>query len=189
VTWDPFHDFSHPSPDIDFGEDFKFLELLLISLTTDDGMILSPVISDTALEHRPIQITISHYPDQCPLVEGTGNNHGSCWGVELLSEIQFLDLVDTEHYITDTEILEGIQRVAQSISDGRISIMFDHGSDEDDRLVFNESEVMRELSIEYRGIPLQNFAPGHTLRVRLKKKERVGEREQPDFMKGTDVPQ
>ncbi len=189
VTWDPFHDFSHPSPDIDFGENFKFLEPLLISLTKSEGMGLSPDISYTTFEHRAIQITIRHYPTQCPIVTKTGRDHASCWGVDQLPEEQFLDLVDTEHHLTDNEVLQGVQRLAQSIGDRQISIVFDHGSDEDDRLVFNESEVMRELSREYRGIPMQNFAPGHTARIKLMKKRREGDVKTPDFIRGTDVPQ
>ena len=189
TTWDPFHDFSHPSSDIDFGEDFKFLEPLLISLTTGEGMELSPVISDTAFEHRALQVIIQHYPTQCPLVTKTGRDHDSCWGVDPHSEEQFLDLIDTEHYLTDREVLEGVQRLAQSIGNRRIDIVFDYGSDEDDRLVFNESEIMREISREYREIPLQNFAPGHTVSIKIMKKRREGELESPTFIKGTDVPQ
>lgn len=189
VTWDPFHDFSHPSPDIDFGENFKFLEPLLISLTKSEGMVLSPVISDTTFEHREIRITIRHYPTQCPLITKTGRDHASCWGVDQLPEEQFLDLVDTEHHLTDNEVLHGVQRLTQSIGDRRISIVFDHGSDEDDRLVFNESEVMRELSREYRGIPLQNLAPGHTAIIKLMKKRREGDVKSPVFIKGTDIPE
>ena len=189
VTWDPFHDFSHPSPDIDFGEDFKFLEPLLISLTTDDGMVLSPVISDTTFEHRVLELTIQHYPTQCPLVAKTGRDHASCWGIELLSETQYLNMIDIEHYLTDREVLEGVEKLSQSIGDRRISIVFNHGSDKDDRLVFNESEVMRELSREYREIPMQNFAPGHTVRIKLMKRRREGDVKTPDFIPGTDVPQ
>jgi len=189
VTWDPFHDFSHPSPDIDFGEDFKFLEPLLISLTKSEGMVLSPVILDMALEHRTIQITINHYPNQCPLVEGIGKDHASCWGIDLLSEPQYLNMIDTEHYLIDGEVLESVEKLAKSIDAKRIAIVFDHGPDKDDRLVFNESEVMRELSREYRGIPMLNFAPGHTVRIKLKKKQRDGDVELPDFIRGTDVPQ
>ena len=189
VTWDPFHDFSHPSPDIDFGEDFKILEPLLISLTESEGMVLSPVILDTTLEHRAIQITINHYPNQCPLVEGTGKDHASCWGIGLLSETQYLNLIDIEHYLTDREVLESVKKIAKSIGDKRIAIVFDHGPDKDDRLVFNESEVMRELSRKYRGIPMQNFAPGHTLRIKLRKKKQEGEEKSPTFIRGTDVPQ
>ncbi|TFG29542.1 hypothetical protein EU527_15705 [Candidatus Thorarchaeota archaeon] len=120
---------------------------------------------------------------------GTGRDHRFCWGVEILSEKQFLDLVDTEHYIMDIEVLEGVYKVAHSVGHRRITIVFDHGSDKDDRLVFNESEAMRELSREYRGIPMQNFAPGHTVRIKLKKKEQVGEKERPEFVKGIDVPE
>jgi len=189
VTWDPFHDFSHPSSDIDFGEDFKFLEPLLISLTKSEGMVLSPVILDTTLEHRTIQITINHYPNQCPLVEGTSKDHASCWGIELLSETQYLNMIDIEHYLTDREALESVEKLAKSIGDKRIAIVFDCGSDKDDRLVFNESEVMRDISRIYRGIPMQNFAPGHTVRIKLKKKQRDGDVELPDFILGTDVPQ
>jgi hypothetical protein len=68
-------------------------------------------------------------------------------------------------------------------------IVFDHGPDKDDRLVFNESEVMRELSREYRGIPLQNFAPGHTSRIKLRKKQQSGEKRDPIITKRTDVPE
>ena len=189
VTWDPFHDFSHPSPDIDFGVDFKFLEPLLISLIAKEGMVLSPVISDTAFEHRVLQLTIQHYPTQCPIVAKTGRAHASCWGVNPLPEEQLLNLVDTEHYLKDIEVLEGVQKLAQSMDNRRITIMFDHGSDEDDRLIFNESEVMRELSREYRGIPMQNFAPGHTARIKLMKKQRDSDVKSPTFIKGTDVPQ
>ena len=189
VTWDPFHDFSHPSPDIDFGEGFKFLEPLLISLTTDDGMVLSPVISDSSFEHRAIQFTIQHYPNQCPLVAKTGRDHASCWGVDSLPEEQFLDIVDTEHYLTDIEVLEGVQRLTQSIGNRRIDIVFDYESDKDDRLVFNESEIMREISREYREIPMQNFAPGHTVRIKSMKKRREGDVKSPEFIPGTDVPQ
>ena len=66
-------------------------------------------------------------------------------------------------------------------------IIFDHGPDKDDRLVFNESEVMRELSREYRGIPLRNLSPGHTVRIKLMKKRRDGKGTLPDFIPGTDV--
>ncbi|TET11614.1 MAG: hypothetical protein E3J86_02550 [Candidatus Thorarchaeota archaeon] len=189
VSWDPFHDFSYPSPDINFGKDFKFLEPLLISLTKSEGMVLSPVILDTTLDHRAIQITISHYPTQCPLVEGMDNNHASCWGVELLSETQYLNMINTEHYLTDREVLEGVEKLAQSIGSRHVDIVFDHGPDKDDRLVFNESEVMREISREYRGIPMQNFAPGHTVRIKLMKKRHEGKLRGPDFIPGTDVPQ
>ncbi len=189
VTWNPFHDYSYSSPDIDFGEDFKFLEPLLISLTKSEGMVLSPVILDTALEHRTIQITINHYPNQCPLVEGTGKDHASCWRIELLSETQYLNMIDIEHYLTDRDVLESVEKLAKSIGSKRIAIMFDYGSDNDNRLVFNESEVMREISREYRGISMQNFAPGHTVRIKLRKKQRDGDVELPDFIRGTDVPQ
>lgn len=189
VTWDPFHDFSHPSPDIDFGEDFKFLEPLLISLTTREGMLLSPDVLETAFEHRALQITIRHYPTQCPLVAGSRLDHDSCWGMDPPTEKQFQDLVDSEHFLTDEEVLEAVRRVAQSAGNRRIRIVFDHGSDEDDRLVFNESEVMRELSREYRGIPLQNFAPGHTSRIKLRKRQKTGDKKGPVFIKGTDVPE
>ncbi len=174
VAWEPFHDFSRPSPDIDFGEDLKSLEGQLISLTESEGMVLSPSIVDTAHKHRKLQITIRHYPDQCPLVRDARLDHDSCWGFDPLSEDQFLDFVDTEHYLTDQEILECVKRLVQSIGNRRLVIVFDHGPDKDDRLVFNESEVMRELSREYRGIPLQTFAPGHTSRIKLRKKTASG---------------
>jgi len=185
VTWDPFHDFSHPSPDIDFGEDYKSLESQLISLTDGEKMILSPALSD----YKVLQITISHYPNQCPIVEGTGKDHASCWGVELLSETQHLDMIDTKHHLTDSEVLEGLKKLAQLIGVRRIAIVFDHGSDNDDRLVFNESEIMREISREYRGIPMQNFTPGHTARIKLRKKQRDGDVGLSDFIRGTDVPE
>ena len=185
VTWDPFYDFSHPSPDIDFGEDYKSLESQLIALADSEKMILSPALSD----YKLLQITISHYPNQCPIMEGTGKDHTSCWGVELLSETQHLDMIDTEHHLTDREVLEGLKKLAQSIGVRRIAIVFDHGSDIDERLVFNESEVMREISREYRGIPMQRFTPGHTARIKLRKKQRDGNVGLSDFIRGTDVPE
>jgi len=167
VTWNPFHDFTHPSPDIDFGEDYKSLESQLISVTDSEGMVLSSALSD----YKVLQIIISHYPTQCPLVDGSGRNHASCWGVDLPSgtEQQYLNMIDTEHHLSDREVLEYVERLAQSIGKDLISIVFDHGADNDDRLVFNESEVIREISREYRGIPLMNLAPGHTVRIKLRK--------------------
>ncbi len=168
VTWDPFHDFSHPSPDIDFGEDYKSLSSQLISVTDSEGMIFPPALS----AYEVLQITISHDSTHCPLVEGSGRNHASCWGVEIPSGTaqNYLDMIDTEHYLTDREVSKCFEKLTQSIGKGLMSIMFDHGADSDDRLVFNESEVMREISREYRGIPMANFAPGHTVRIKLRKK-------------------
>ena len=189
VTWEPFHDFSRPSPDIDFGEDLKSLEKQLISITENEGLLLSPSIVDTVHEHRKLQITIRHYLSQCPLVKDARLDHNSCWGFEDLPEDQLHNLVDTEHYLTDQEVLECVRRLVQSIGNRQLVIVFDHGPDKDDRLVFNESEVMRELSREYRGIPLQTFAPGHTSRIKIRKKQQSGDKKGPVFIKGTDVPE
>jgi hypothetical protein len=189
VTWNPFHDFSYPSPDIDFGKDFEFLEPALISMTTEEGMTLSAAILDTAFERRALQVTIRHYPSQCPLTLSSGSNHASCWGVDPFLEEEFSNLIDTDHYLSDTEVLEGLERVAQTIGSRTLAITFDYGSDEDDRLVFNESHAMRELSRKYREIPLQTFSPGHTVRIKLRKKRQGGKRKPQTFTRGTDVPQ
>ncbi len=187
VTWEVFHDFSKPSPDIDFGEYFRSLSRQLIS--QPDGEEL--VVAETTSDYRTIQVTIRHHSIQCPLVEGSGRNHASCWGVELPSglEQQHIDMMDTEHYLTDREVLECVERLAHSIGTGLISIMFDHGANEDDRLVFNESDVMREISREYRGIPMVNFAPGHTIRIKLRKKLLEVGRSGPAFIEENDDPE
>ncbi|MHA1137577.1 MAG: hypothetical protein ACTSSE_13920 [Candidatus Thorarchaeota archaeon] len=187
VTWDPFHDFTHPSPDIDFGEDYRSLESQLISVTDSEGMVLSPALS----EYKVLQMIISHYPTQCPLVDDPRLDHASCWGVDFPSgtEQQYLNMIDTKYYLTDRKVLESVEKLAQSISKGLISIVFDYGADDDDRLVFNESEVMREISREYRGIPLMKLSPGHTMIIKLKKKRLKGEGSDLFFTRGTDVPE
>jgi hypothetical protein len=169
VTWSPVHDFSRLSPDIDFGQDFKFLEQIIQSISNSEGMIFSQTLADTVIDYVPIQITIYHDFTKCPLSTNSHEDHASCWKLSVDSKpfhISDIEQEELEHHLTDKKVQEILDKLTQVTKTGELEIIFDHGSDKYDRLVFGESEIMRQISKAYRGMSIQQFSPGHTIRIK-----------------------
>ena len=95
--------------------------------------------------------------------------HGACWTIHALSEKGDYGLLFREIDgvpMSDKEVYGHVETLVLKLDKRRLKIDFNHGHDENDRLVFNESEFMRELSVRYRSIPLQRLYPGHTAKIK-----------------------
>jgi hypothetical protein len=177
VTWNPFHDFSQVCPDIDYGE-LRYLEPFVILNRSDDQTgILPPFISDALAEHRPVSVVILHDAAVCPLTDFSEWEHGNCWGIRTTDEESGLE-DKSEDALSDRRVYDFVKKLAQTVGEKRVQIEFDHGQDENDRLVFHESELMRKLSKEFRHIPLHPLAPGHTAKIKLMLRQRSRARKQ-----------
>lgn len=177
VTWNPFHDFSHVRPDIDYGE-LRYLESFVqLNRSDDQTGILPPFMSDALAEHRPVSVVILHDAAVCPLTDFSEWEHADCWKVRILDEGLGLD-DKSEDALSDRRVYDYVKKLAQTMGDKRVQIEFDHGQDENDRLVFHESEIMRKLSKEFRHIPLHPLAPGHTAKIKLMLRQRSRARKQ-----------
>jgi hypothetical protein len=128
-------------------------------------------MSEAMAEHRPVNIVILHDAAVCPLTDFSEWEHGNCWGIRTTDEE--LGLEDkSEDALSDRRVYDFVKRLAQTVGEKRVQIEFDHGQDENDRLVFHESEIMRKLSKEFRHIPLHPLAPGHTAKIKLMLRQR-----------------
>ena len=177
VTWNPFHDFSQVRPDIDYGK-LRYLEPFVILNRSDDQTgTLPPFMSDVLAEHRPVSVVILHDAVVCPLTDFSKWEHANCWSVQTSNEGFGLD-DKSEDALSDREVYDFVKKLAQTVGEKRVQIEFDHGQDENDRLVFHESEIMRNLSKEFRHIPLHPLAPGHTAKIKLMLRQRSRARKQ-----------
>ncbi len=177
VTWNPFHDFSQVRPDIDY-EELRYLEPFVILNRSDDQTgILPPFMSDALAEHRPVSVIILHDAAVCPLTDFSEWEHADCWKVRTSDEGFGLE-DKSEDALSDREVYDFVKKLAQTVGEKRVQIDFEHGQDENDRLVFHESEIMRKLSKEFRHIPLHPLAPGHTAKIKLMLRQRSRARKQ-----------
>ena len=177
VTWNTFHDFSQVRPDINYGE-LRYLEPFVILNRSDDQTgILPPLMSDALAEHRPVGVVILHDAAVCPLTDFSEWEHAYCWRVRTSDEDIGLEN-KSEDALSDREVYDFVKKLAQTVGEKRVQIELDHGQDENDRLVFHESELMRKLSKEFRHIPLHPLAPGHTAKIKLMLRQRSRTRKQ-----------
>ncbi|MGM0686901.1 MAG: hypothetical protein ACQET3_08040, partial [Promethearchaeati archaeon] len=176
LTWNTLHDYSRIEPDIDFGEEYRFLESYMVSTSRGLRPSLSPLIDAAVEDLQPEQITIYHNEVLCPLTKDPRLDHDACWAVELSpSSWQLLGGKNTAIHegLTDTQVRELIDTLEGALEGQRIALTFDPGKTDVDRLVFSESEVMRELSAKHRGISMTKHHPGHTVRIKIMR-ERYG---------------
>jgi hypothetical protein len=163
VTWNPFHDFAHIRPDIEYGK-LEFLRPFVTrNLPDDESRYLPVFISDAVSEKRPLTVTIFHDSSICPIIISKKWDHEDCWGIRCPPDNkwpeEFSDHLELSN-CTDEEVSTSIHRLSQLIAKRQLRIEFDYGPDQDDRMVFNESDFMRELSKEYRHIPMPKMKPG-----------------------------
>ncbi|MBD3159041.1 MAG: hypothetical protein GF309_09660 [Candidatus Lokiarchaeota archaeon] len=170
LTWNTLHDYSRIEPDIDFGEEYGFLESYMVSTSRALRPSLSPLIDDAVEDLQPEQITIYHNKALCPLAKDPNLDHDACWAVELSPSSWRLlggKNIGIREGLTDKQVGELIDTLEVVLKGRRIVLKFDPGQTDFDRLVFSESEIMRELSAKHRGISMKKHHPGHTARIRI----------------------
>jgi hypothetical protein len=158
LIWNPFSD-------IDYGEFETIRSYIETNAPRDVGRHLPQTISGLleSKEEETLRLVLSHNHESCPLVQDTGDFHGSCWIVK--PEVDDIVMQIFESPMSGKEIFGQLAtgKIGTKQVTYNIEISLAYEPDKREFYVYHEDDWIRRL-LRADGMYLKKLVPGTYLR-------------------------